>query len=193
MGKDQRDKTFITENGEAATHALNGEWLEPSVNPFGHGCCDCGLFHQVEYRVVDSKGKEISGAVLQMKWNRDQGETISLRSHNLIEAMQAMQMENISFGSGSGPTNGRDKLHNLALRLKPGEDAVIDSRAMWDAVGVELGDNLHTMSNREKGALLCAERWQLLWGVLLKRRFDGQGSWLMIKHHNSIGFVQNEA
>lgn len=89
MEKDQREKTFITESGEAAAHALDGEWLEPSANPFGHGCCDCGLFHQVEYRVVNYAGKDIADAKIQMRWSRDEGETISLRSHNLIEAMRA--------------------------------------------------------------------------------------------------------
>lgn len=74
-------KRFKTKKGADAAHARDGEWLQPTINPFGHGCCDCGLFHQVEVRVVDKKGKVIDGAEIQMKWSVDLEETLRLREH----------------------------------------------------------------------------------------------------------------
>jgi hypothetical protein len=72
---------FITDSGSKAVHAKESDWLEPSVNPFGHGCCDCGLFHQVEYQVVDKNGVLIPDARIQMRWSRDHIETNRLREH----------------------------------------------------------------------------------------------------------------
>ena len=77
---------FTTKQGDPAAHAQDGEWLEPTTNPFGHGCCDCGLYHQVEFKVVDKRGKEIKGARLQMRWSRDRMETFRLR--NFIKMLE---------------------------------------------------------------------------------------------------------
>ena len=81
-------KEFETKNGENAAHVENGEWIEPTSNPFGHGCCDCGLFHCVLLRIVDNKGRpvDMNKFKVQMKWTRDGPETDRLRKHQM-EAM----------------------------------------------------------------------------------------------------------
>jgi hypothetical protein len=38
--------------------AKDNEWLHPKQKGFLMGCCDCGLVHKVDFRVVvDKKGK----------------------------------------------------------------------------------------------------------------------------------------
>lgn len=74
-------ESFVTGKGDQAAHALDGEWIQLEGSPFGHGCCDCGLFHVVNYRIIDDSGEEVlnKGLHLQMQWGRDQGETERLR------------------------------------------------------------------------------------------------------------------
>lgn len=81
---------FQTKDGDPAAHAHDGDWLQPTVNPFGHGCCDCGLYHSVEWRLVDGSGEpfNLAGLVdmfgdiaLQLRFTRDEGETARLREH----------------------------------------------------------------------------------------------------------------
>lgn len=41
-------------DGRASYHVIDGNENDiflPSENPFGLGCCDCGLYHDVEYRI----------------------------------------------------------------------------------------------------------------------------------------------
>jgi hypothetical protein len=85
--------TFQTKEGDQAAQAHNGDWLQPTVNPFGHGCCDCGLMHSVFWRLVDNEGTPIDldimgeaagygeGWNLQLQFTRDEGETARLREH----------------------------------------------------------------------------------------------------------------
>ena len=63
-----------------AEQAYDGDWLQPTVNPFGHACCHCSLFHQVEYRVIDDIGEEVEGNI-QLKFTLDETETARLRAH----------------------------------------------------------------------------------------------------------------
>lgn len=72
---------FKIKDGQEAAHALDGEWLQPTENPFGHGCCDCGLFHLVKYRIVDDNGDTVSGKGIhiQLQFTRDNDETLRLR------------------------------------------------------------------------------------------------------------------
>lgn len=79
-------KDFITTQGETALQAVDGgeEWFVPAGNPFGHGCCDCGLFHQVEFCLVDDQGNEQplpAGVSLALRFTRDEKETRRLREH----------------------------------------------------------------------------------------------------------------
>jgi len=75
-------ENFKTKDGANAAHARETDWLEPSANPFGHGCCDCGLFHRVMVRIVDEDGipVDMRKMRLQMKWGRDEVETLRLRA-----------------------------------------------------------------------------------------------------------------
>lgn len=80
------EREFETREGEVAAQAHNDEWLEPTMNPFGHGCCDCGLYHIVEWRLVDAAGNVVHDGHmkrfnLQLKFTRDEGETARLREY----------------------------------------------------------------------------------------------------------------
>lgn len=33
----------------------DGEWFAPTHNGFRDACCDCGLVHRVDFRVVEGK------------------------------------------------------------------------------------------------------------------------------------------
>lgn len=86
---------FLTRQGDPAAQAHDGDWLQPTVNPFGHGCCDCSLFHSVEWRLVNDNGEVHdvdflsmaagpgygNGINLQLRFIRDEGETVRLRAH----------------------------------------------------------------------------------------------------------------
>jgi hypothetical protein len=75
--------TFETSEGAEAAKVGSGEWVQLEGMKLGHGCCDCSLWHQVQFRIVDSMGLEQDEADLhiQMKWVRDQEETVRLREH----------------------------------------------------------------------------------------------------------------
>ena len=58
-------------------------WFKPTVNPFVHGCCDCGLAHQVEIGFLC--GDEIVRIVAEesnliMRFTRDERETENIRN-----------------------------------------------------------------------------------------------------------------
>ena len=76
---------FVTRDGGEAFQAADDgeEWFSPVGNPFGHGCCDCGLFHQVEFCLVDKKGDPVDfpeGFYLALRFRRDVEETERLRA-----------------------------------------------------------------------------------------------------------------
>lgn len=48
----------------------DGQWYEPTENPFIHGCCECGLSHRVEYLI--EKG------ALSLRFFRDADATAAL-------------------------------------------------------------------------------------------------------------------
>jgi hypothetical protein len=33
----------------------DGEWVEPKMRGYVMGCCDCGLQHRINFRVIDGK------------------------------------------------------------------------------------------------------------------------------------------
>ena len=35
--------------------AHDGEWIEPVRNGYKLACCDCGLVHRVQFRIVNGK------------------------------------------------------------------------------------------------------------------------------------------
>ena len=34
-----------------------GEWTRPHMRNFREQCCDCGLIHRLDFRIVDAKGR----------------------------------------------------------------------------------------------------------------------------------------
>jgi hypothetical protein len=55
-----------------AVQVNDGDWFVPSIpGQFGHGCCGCGLYHDVEYRIVDGE--------FQMRWVVNKSATGDLR------------------------------------------------------------------------------------------------------------------
>lgn len=64
----------------------DGEWFEPTENPFIHGCCDCGLAHRIEYLV-------------------DNG-LLSLRFYRDLEATRMLQ-ERLGFAAALSPEEER--------------------------------------------------------------------------------------
>ena len=74
---------FITKEGHPAIQGEDGgPWFVPTVNPFGHGCCQCSLFHAVEYALVDGDGEVVEmapGVRLALRFTTDHEETKRLR------------------------------------------------------------------------------------------------------------------
>jgi hypothetical protein len=57
------------------------EWVTPRRKYYGLGCCDCGLVHKLEFRLVDSwhgPGKKI-----QLRAWRDEAATRFLRKRQV--------------------------------------------------------------------------------------------------------------
>lgn len=54
-------------------HDDDGSWIEPTRRGFQWACCDCGLVHDLDFRV--SKG----GRVLEFRTVRNERETAKLR------------------------------------------------------------------------------------------------------------------
>jgi hypothetical protein len=53
------------------TFAEPGEWHQPRMRDFGMRCCDCGLAHRVDFRIV--------GRRVQMRAWRDERSTAAIR------------------------------------------------------------------------------------------------------------------
>lgn len=77
---------ILTAGGMPIVHLQDAEVDERFVamteNPFLHGCCDCGLFHKVEYKIVDAEGCELqipAGAMLALRFSRDEDQTEHFR------------------------------------------------------------------------------------------------------------------
>lgn len=60
---------------------------------FKMGCCDCGLVHNVDFRVVDSSGKEIKGAIVHLKVRRNSRSTAQVRRHAGIKFEPRVEIE----------------------------------------------------------------------------------------------------
>lgn len=51
--------------------ATAGEWIEPIKRGYKMGCCDCGLVHTINFRIVDGQ--------VQMQLFRDRRATAACR------------------------------------------------------------------------------------------------------------------
>jgi hypothetical protein len=54
------------------------EWVQPIRRGYRMGCCDCGLVHQLDFRVV--------GGRVQFRVRRDNRSTALVRRHRTKEA-----------------------------------------------------------------------------------------------------------
>jgi hypothetical protein len=50
-----------------------GEWTRPRMRNFREQCCDCGLIHRLDFRIVDAKGRlrPSSGSRVEFRTRRD--------------------------------------------------------------------------------------------------------------------------
>jgi hypothetical protein len=93
-----------TTTGQPIVHMKDAKQDERFVamteNPFLHGCCDCGLFHRVEYKVVDGGGFELElkeGVKLALRFSRDDMETAERRLNLACSNPTAETREVIAF------------------------------------------------------------------------------------------------
>jgi hypothetical protein len=58
-----------------------GEWTRPRMRNFREQCCDCGLIHRLDFRIVDSKGARVRprGLTIEFRTRRDDRATAAAR------------------------------------------------------------------------------------------------------------------
>lgn len=62
------------------------QWHKPVKTDYKMGCCDCGLVHNVDFKVVNPKtGKEIKGAVVLIRLRRNERSTSAKRRHSGVK------------------------------------------------------------------------------------------------------------
>lgn len=59
---------------------LEGKWIQPIRKGYGLACCDCGLVHKVDFRIVEN-GR---GRFIQLRAFRDDKKTKELRKREGI-------------------------------------------------------------------------------------------------------------
>ena len=70
-----------------------GEWVQPKMNGYLLSCCDCGLVHRVDFRVLKRTGKvnryrqwpatTLGNAVVQMRFFREEEATAEQRARSV--------------------------------------------------------------------------------------------------------------
>ncbi len=64
-----------------------GEWVQPVMKGYKFACCDCGLVHRMDSRIVDDIGEVMDGfpvtgqPVVQFRVCRDSRATGQVRRH----------------------------------------------------------------------------------------------------------------
>ena len=52
----------------------DGEWMRPIKRGFKHQCCDCGLIHVVDFKIVgghvSKRTLKVIGQQILMRWSR---------------------------------------------------------------------------------------------------------------------------
>jgi hypothetical protein len=66
--------------GEAYKEADDGEWITPTQTGHRMRCCDCGLVHRVDFRVLEPSGDHPKGAI-QYRAHRDNRATAQVKRH----------------------------------------------------------------------------------------------------------------
>ena len=62
---------------ESYPMAEENEWIKPIMKNYGMACCDCGLVHRIDFKVV----RWGRGHKIWMRLRRDQRATGQLRRH----------------------------------------------------------------------------------------------------------------
>ena len=58
-----------------------GEWTRPRMRDFREQCCDCGLIHRLDFRIVDDgKGTRRRGLRIDFALRRDDRATAAARA-----------------------------------------------------------------------------------------------------------------
>jgi hypothetical protein len=53
----------------------SGQWINPWMIDFRMICCDCGLVHSMNFKVIDENGNEIPNARVSMQGFRNEPHT----------------------------------------------------------------------------------------------------------------------
>lgn len=64
--------------GRKYPEARKGEWIAPVRKGYRLACCDCGLVHRINFRLVKLKG---GGHKIQFQAFRDNRSTAQMRRH----------------------------------------------------------------------------------------------------------------
>jgi hypothetical protein len=60
-------------------HGRSGEWVQPVRRNYGFACCDCGLVHTMNFRLVPNDHGP--GKKIQFQAERDNRATGQIRRH----------------------------------------------------------------------------------------------------------------
>ena len=56
------------------------EWVQPKMTQYRAACCDCGLVHEIKFRVLDAKtGNPVKGVKVQFQVSRHNRATAAIR------------------------------------------------------------------------------------------------------------------
>jgi hypothetical protein len=75
MNEDEQKNLVEIAKDTMAFHLYDNDnrWFQPSRNPFEQGCCACGLYHKVKYRIDNDK--------IELFFERDDERTETLREY----------------------------------------------------------------------------------------------------------------
>ena len=65
-------------------HPKEGTWVQPIFKGYLLSCCDCGLIHQMDFRIVYPKGKEAKLGRVQFRAFRARKLTAEYRKQERI-------------------------------------------------------------------------------------------------------------
>jgi hypothetical protein len=70
-----------------------GEWTRPRLRNFREQCCDCGLIHRLDFRIVDHRKRprgRLHGLKIEFRTRRDDRATAAARPHVPLHARRMM-------------------------------------------------------------------------------------------------------
>ena len=60
----------------------DGEWIRPRMQNFREQCCDCGLIHRLDFRIIDVRNGALArgrGLAIEVRTRRDDRATAAAR------------------------------------------------------------------------------------------------------------------